>query len=171
MLRYGLTFIGLLGALSEKSMHNGVVIQLYSLGVIVGGVIGAMLLLLLLRYILRHSHLALRVGSTFLTVGTVIAVPIILTNIPLSKILLVCMACGYLVAALTRIPLAFGHPRGARLAMQAYDYMCGGLLLGLCCVLSVPQFCRQLQTKSLLSAVFERRVAHTEIMRMLDATA
>ena len=44
-------------------------------------------------------------------------------------------------------------------------------LLGLCCLLSIPSCCRALQTKSLLSAVFERRVAHTEIMRMLAAGA
>jgi len=170
-IRYGLTFLGLLGALSNKSMHDGVVYEAEMLGMVVGGVLGALLLLLLLRFILRRSHLALRVGSTFLTIGSVIAVPVILSSISLGTILLVCTACGYLVAAVTRFPLAFGKPRWARHAMQAYDYLCGGLLLGLCIVLSMPQFCRALQTKSLLSAVFERRVAHTEIMRMLDATA
>jgi hypothetical protein len=36
--------------------------------------------------------------------------------------------------------------------------------------LSVPPICRTLQTKSLLSAVFERRVAHNEIMQLLYAT-
>ena len=74
----------------------------------------------------------------------------------------------YFVAAVARV-LMFGQPRACILVFQVYDYLCGGLLLGLCCVLSVPQFCRQLQTKSLLSAVFERRVAHNDIMRLIGS--
>ena len=118
--------------------------------------------------LLPYHKFALRVGSAFLMIGSVLAVPIILSAVSLYQILLVFASCGYLVAAITRLPITVGQPRLCRYAMQAYDYLCGGLLLGLCCTLSVPQFCRALQTKSLLSAVFERRVAHTEIMRMLD---
>lgn len=144
--------------------------ELRNLGMIVGVVLGLFLLLLLLRAVFRSSPLALRVGSTFLTIALVIAIPATLSTVGLDKILLGCAALGYMIAAVTRLPMTFGQPRLCLRAMQAYDYLCGGLLLGLCCALSVPQFCRALQTKSLLSAVFERRVAHTEIMRMLDAT-
>ena len=167
-VRYALTFIGLLGAISERELHEGVVIGLEDLGTLVGGLLGVVGVLLLLRRLLRTSHLALRVGSTFLTIGSFIAIPVVLSMVSLYKILLVCAACGYFVAAVARVPLMFGQPRACILVFQVYDYLCGGLLLGLCCVLSVPQFCRRLQTKSLLSAVFERRVAHNDIMRLIE---
>ena len=168
-VRYALTFIGLLGAISERELHEGVVIGLEDLGTLVGGLLGVVGVLLLLRRLLRTSHLALRVGSTFLTIGSFIAIPVVLSMVSLYKILLVCAACGYFVAAVARVPLMFGQPRACILVFQVYDYLCGGLLLGLCCVLSVPQFCRRLQTKSLLSAVFERRVAHNDIMRLIGS--
>ena len=114
------------------------------------------------------DSLALRVGSTFLTIGSVVAVPVVLSLVPLYKILLGCAACGYFLAALVRVPMMFGKPRAVAIVMQGYDYFIGGLLIGLCSLLSLFQFCRALQTKSLLSAVFERRVAHNEIMRLLE---
>lgn len=140
------------------------------LGSLVGGVAGLLLLLLFSRWLLQHSPLALRIGSTFLLIGGMVAVPIILSYVSLFQLLLLFAAVGYFLAAAIRIPFMFGCPRYGRLPMQAYDYLCGGLLLGLCLVCSAPQFCRALQTKSLLSAVFERRVAHNEIMRLLQTT-
>merc|ERR1711907_240694 len=100
---------------------------------------------------MRRSHLALRVTSTFLTIGTVVAIPIVLSMVSLYKIIIACAALGYFLAAVVRVPMMFGKPRACAIIMQGYDYFIGGLLLGLCCVLSVPQFCRALQTKSLLS--------------------
>jgi len=172
-LRYGLTFVGLLASLSEKSVHEGVLLELQFLGTIVGAVLGLLLLLLLLRYLFRHSFLALRIGSTFLTIGGVFAVPIVLSQVSLYRILMLFAACGYFLGLTTRVFMACSRARNplCLLPMQAYDYLCGGLLLGLCCLLSVPQFCRQLQTKSLLSAVFERRIAHNEVMKLLDSGA
>jgi len=169
-IRYGLTFIGLLAALSEQKLHDGVLLELQVLGSLVGGVAGLLLLLLFSRWLLQHSPLALRIGSTFLLIGGMVAVPIILSYVSLFQLLLLFAAVGYFLAAAIRIPFMFGCPRYGRLPMQAYDYLCGGLLLGLCLVCSAPQFCRALQTKSLLSAVFERRVAHNEIMRLLQTT-
>ena len=60
-------------ALSEKSLHEGALLELQVFGMIVGGVVGAVLLLLILRYLLRNSYIALRIGSTFITIGGVIA--------------------------------------------------------------------------------------------------
>ena len=87
--------------------------------------------------------------------------------------LLLFAACGYLGGFITRVFMTFGKSRNplCRIPMHAYDYLCGGLLLGLCWALSVPQFCRKLQTKSLLSAVFERRIAHNEVMKLLDSSS
>ena len=135
---------------------------------LVGVVVGCVLLLLLLRWTFRRSPLALRVGSTLLVVAIFFTVPIILTYLPLSKMVLICAAVGYFLAAAVRIPFMCNKPRMCMRVMQAYDYLCGGLLLLLCSLLSEPQFCRALQTKSLLSAVFERRVAHHEIMRLMS---
>ena len=172
-VRYAFTFVGLVASISETTMEKGFVKELEKLGLVVGGVLAALLMLLMLRYMMvqSRSHLALRVGSTFLAIGAAICVPLVLSTISLYKILLVCAAVGYFCAALTRLPMCIGKPRWCIPLMQGYDYLCGGLLLGLCCLLSIPSCCRALQTKSLLSAVFERRVAHTEIMRMLDAAA
>ncbi len=167
-VRYALTFLGLLMSLSESDgTPGGVLMEMRTLGVIVGGVLALLLALLLLRYLLRRSYLALRVGSTLLSVALVLAVPIVLAQFSLEKIVLLLFACGYFFGALSRVLMACGQARACVYMMQAYDYLCGGCLLGLCLVLSVPQFCRQLQTKSLLSAVFERRVAHNDIMRLL----
>ena len=172
-VRYALTFVGLLAAQSETTMHEGILKELQVLGKIVGGVLLVLAVLLLLRYLFRHSFLALRVGSTFITIGTAVAIPMILSYLSLYRILLLFAACGYFLGFSTRVFMTFGKARNplCLLPMQAYDYLCGGLLLGLCCVLSVPQFCRQLQTKSLLSAVFERRVAHNEVMKLLDSSS
>jgi len=168
-LRYALTFVGLLASISDRPLSEGLSAELVDLGMIVGVIGGLLLLLLLGRYALRTSYLALRVASTFLSVAAIVAVPTVLTSVPLYKLLLLFAACGYAIAAATRVPMMFGRPRACILAMQAYDFLCGGLLMGLCLMLSVPQFCRKLQTKSLLSAVFERRIAHNEIMRLLAA--
>ena len=172
-IRYALTFVGLLAALSEKQLHEGVWLELELLGTIVGGVLAVLLLLLLLRFLFRHSFLLQRVGSTFLTIGSVIAIPVVLSYLSLYRILLLAAACGYLLGFTTRVFMTLGWSRSPLcvLPMQAYDYLCGGLLLGLCWLLSVPTFCRELQTKSLLSAVFERRIAHNEVMKLLDTTA
>ena len=169
-IRYLLTFIGLLAALSEKSLHEGALLELQVFGMIVGGVVGAVLLLLILRYLLRNSYIALRIGSTFITIGGVIATYwILFSGVSLYKILLLIAAGGYLLGFITRVFMTFGRPKNPLCIhpMHAYDYLCGGLLLGLCCLLSIPQFCRKLQTKSLLSAVFERRIAHNEVMQLL----
>ena len=154
-------------------MHEGILKELQVLGKIVGAVLLVLAVLLLLRYLFRHSFLALRVGSTFITIGTVVAIPVILSYLSLYRILLLFAACGYFLGFSTRVFMTFGKARNplCLLPMQAYDYLCGGMLLGLCCVLSVPQFCRQLQTKSLLSAVFERRIAHNEVMKLLDSSS
>jgi len=169
-LRYALTFVGLLAALSDKQLHDGVLVELQLLGSLVGGVCGSLLVLWLLRWTLRRSPLALRVGSTFLLIAVFVTVPILLSYVSLFQLLLVLAAVGYALAAAVRVPFMFGKPQYCRLVMQVYDYLCGGLLLGLCLACSLPQFCRALQTKSLLSAVFERRVAHHEIMRLLQTT-
>ena len=161
----------LLASLSETHLSEGVVHELRVLGVIVGGLLAALLVVVLLRAALRRSHLALRVASTFLTVGSVVAVPIVLSVVSIYKILLAMAACGYFLAAAVRVPMMFGKPRACAIIMQGYDYFLGGLLLALLSLLSLPQFCRALQTKSLLSAVFERRVAHQEIMRLLEASS
>jgi len=168
-VRYALTFVGLLASISDRPLSEGLTAELTDLGMIVGAIGGGLLLLLLGRYALRTSYLALRVASTFLTIAAIVAIPTVLTSVPLYKLLLLFAACGYAIAAATRVPMMFGRPRACILAMQAYDFLCGGLLMGLCLMLSVPQFCRTLQTKSLLSAVFERRIAHNEIMRLLAA--
>jgi len=172
-VRYALTFVGLLAALSDTSLHEGVLKELKFLGIIVGGVFGVLLLLALLRYVFRHSYIALRVGSTLLTVSAVVAVPVVLSYLSLYRILLLLAACGYFLGFVTRVLMTIGKPRNplCRLPMQAYDYLIGGLLLFLCLSLSVLQCCRQLQTKSLLSAVFERRIAHNEVMKLLDTSA
>jgi len=165
--RYALTFVGLVASLSEKQLHEGLIEELTRYALIVGSVLGLLLLLLCCRYALRTSYLTMRIASTFLTVAVVLAVPVVLSAFSLYKILLLCAAFGYFVAAATRVFMMFGKPRAVLLPMQVYDYLCGGCLIGLCLLLSVPQFCRALQTKSLLSAVFERRIAHNEIMRLL----
>ena len=160
----------MLAALSEKSLHEGALLELQVFGMIVGGVVGAVLLLLILRYLLRNSYIALRIGSTFITIGGVIATYwILFSGVSLYKILLLIAAGGYLLGFITRVFMTFGRPKNPLCIhpMHAYDYLCGGLLLGLCCLLSIPQFCRKLQTKSLLSAVFERRIAHNEVMQLL----
>ena len=169
-MRYLLTFIGLLASLSERSLHEGVLYELRTLGLLIGSVVGALLLLLILRYLLRSSYLWLRVGSTLLTIVSVVVVPAVLSYLSIYRILLLLAAIGFLCGFLTRVLMTVSHHRNplCLLPMQAYDYLCGGLLLGLCCMLSVPTFCRELQTKSLLSAVFERRIAHNEIMKLLD---
>jgi len=169
-VRYVLTFVGLLAAQTRQSLHDGFLLELQLLGAIVCGVIGVLFLLVVLRYVFRKSYVALRIGSTFVTLGTVFAIPVVLSYLSLYRILLLLAACGYLLGFVTRVFMTFGKPRNplCLLPMQAYDYVCGGLLLGLCCVLSVPQCCRTLQTKSLLSAVFERRIAHNEVMKLLD---
>lgn len=139
-------------------------------GVQIVGAVGLGLLLLLLRYLFQQSYIALRVGSTFATVGAVLAVPVILSYVSPFRIMLLGAACGYLLAFVTRVLMTFGSARSplCRLPMQAYDYLCGGLLLGLTLALSVPQCCRTLQTKALLSSVFERRIATNEVMKLLD---
>jgi callose synthase len=167
-VRYALTFVGLLMALSEHEPGQSLLVEMQTLLVALGALLGLLLLLLLLRYILRRSYLALRIGSTLLFLASVIAIPIVLSSLSPYKLLLLCAACGYGFAAVKRVFMACGQPRACILIMQPYDYLCGGLLLGLCCLLSVPQFCSKLQTKSLLSAVFERHIAHNEIMRLLQ---
>ena len=132
-----------------------------------------MVVLVTLQKIFQHSFLALRIGSTFITIGSVVALPIFLSQVSLETILLLAAACGYFLGFTTRVFMTCGWHRNALclLPMQAYDYLCGGLLLGLCCLLSSFSFCRTLQTKSLLSAVFERRIAHNEVMKLLDTGA
>ena len=96
------------------------------LGIIGGGVA----LLSLLRGLLRHSHLLLRVCSTCLYVVVAIAVPYLLQHTSLTNALLLAMAGGYLLASLVRVPLALGYtPRATRLSFFVYDYFLGGLLL------------------------------------------
>jgi callose synthase len=168
-VRYSLTFVGLLGALSERQLHEGVLFELQVVGTTVGGIAALLMLFWLLRWLFRDSPFALRVGSTFLLIAAFIALPILLSRVSIFQVLLFVAACGYFLAAAVRIPFMINKPRSCILAMQAYDYLCGGLLLGLCWLCSVPEFCRKLQTKSLLSAVFERRVAHNEIMGLLSA--
>jgi hypothetical protein len=136
----------------------------------VGGVLGLLLLLLLLRYVLRQSYVALRIGSTFLLVAIVVAVPVVLSYLSLFRIVLLLAACGYLLGFLTRVLMTCGYARSplCRRPMQLYDYLCGGVLIGFTLMLSLLSCCRTLQTKSLLSAVFERRIAHNEVMKLLD---
>ena len=134
------------------------------LGKLVGGA-AARSRLYALRALFRTAPRAAR-RLDLPTIGSVVA---ILLSMVSYKILLICAAVGYFLAAVARVPLMFGRPRTMILVFQAYDYLCGGLLLGLCCLLSLPQFCRRLQTKSLLSAVFERRIAHNEIMRLIGS--
>jgi len=168
-IRYGLTFLGLLAYLSDKPLREGVWAELTVLGTIVGGVLG-LLLLLLLRYVLRQSYVALRIGSTFLLVAIVVAVPVVLSYLSLFRIVLLLAACGYLLGFLTRVLMTCGYARSplCRRPMQLYDYLCGGVLIGFTLMLSLLSCCRTLQTKSLLSAVFERRIAHNEVMKLLD---
>ena len=169
-MRYALTFVGLLAALSERPISEGVWRELRLLGVYVGSVVGAGLLLLGGARCLRRSRLALRVGSTALLVAGLVALPALLSYVSLSQLILSAFAVGYATAAAIRVPFMLGLPRYGALPMRLYDYLCGGLLLGLCLALSAPQCCRALQTKSLLSAVFERRVTHHEIMRLMQTT-
>ena len=143
-----------------------------SVGCASGGWEGAVALRLELIGLAAGAHPAAALQQT--SAAGALAAPAVVFGVvdkmqAVASALLLCAATGYFLAAATRVPMMFGKPRACLLAMQAYDYLTGGLLLGLCYTLSVPQFCRQLQTKSLLSAVFERRIAHNEIMRLIGS--
>lgn len=127
----------------------------------------------LFQKIFENSFMMQRIGSTFVTIGTVIAIPLILSYFSLYRILLLAAACGYFLGFTTRVFMTCGWHRNplCLLPMQMYDYLCGGLLMGMCYLLSMFGACRQCQTRSLLSAVFERRIAHNDVMKLLDASA
>ena len=134
------------------------------LGIIGGGVA----LLSLLRGLLRHSHLLLRVCSTCLYVVVALAVPYLLQHTSLTNALLLAMAGGYLLASLVRVPLALGYtPRATRLSFFVYDYFLGGLLLLLCFALTAPGFVKHVQNRALLSNTFAKGVKYAELSRLL----
>ena len=149
---------------------GGLPAELRLLGATFGSLAAAAVAVLLLRRLLRHSYLALRVGSVFLIALCAAALLFVRIDLSLFQLVMMATACGYLVAALVRIPFTLGRmPRAAVLACQAYDYLCGALLLALCLLLSLGPTCRSLQTKALLSKAFNRGVRYNEISQLLAA--
>ena len=107
---------------------------------------------------------------TLLLAASCVAIPSVLSSFSLFEMALLAAACGYLVAALARIPFAFGYtPYACMMAFKAYDYLQGGLLMALCFVLASPAFVKNLQNRALLSYAFDRGVTYAEISRLLVA--
>ena len=127
-------------------------------GIVVGGLLALSALLIVSKCVLKHSLFALRILSTMLLASLVILVPLLLRCFSLADLLLLAAACGYLLAALVRLPFALGYtPRAALLCFKAYDYLQGGLLLALCFILAAPAFVKTLQNRALLSQAFIRQ--------------
>ena len=170
-LRYALTAVGLLAAMSNEPMASGLLKEatLFAVCLALLGC-GAAVLLLLRALLLRaQSHLLLRVTSTALLLGTVVAVPVALSHIALAEVVLLAFAAGYLFAALCRVSLALGFtPYLVRLCFLAYDYFIGGLLLLLCLGLSAVGFVKHVQNRALLSNTFAKGVKYAELAILLE---
>ena len=134
-----------------------------------GAAVGVLALLLALHSCARASPLAQRLCSVALLAATLVAVPVVLRAFSLPAIALALAAAGYLLAALARLAFVLlgRAPYTAVLAMRAYDFLCGGILLALCCALALPDFVGRVQTRALLSSAFERGVTHAEMSRLL----
>lgn len=170
MFRYALMFVGILASLSGRPLHTGIIAEVRLLGGVVAVLLSACALLYVVKCMLSRSLFALRVLSTLLLASLVVLLPALLHFFSLLDLLLLAAACGYLVAALVRIPFAFGYtPRVAIVCFKAYDYLQGGLLLALCFLLSAPGFVKNLQNRALLSQAFDRGVTYAEISRLLTS--
>jgi len=168
MFRYLLMFVGILAALSGRPLHEGVLNEARVLGIVVGSLLACLAALYVVRCVLRRSMFLLRVLSTLLLAALVVFIPLLLRTFSFFDVLLLAAACGYLVAALVRIPFACGYtPQLVMTAFKVYDYLQGGLLLALCFVLSAPGFVKNLQNRALLSQAFDRGVTYAEISRVL----
>ena len=60
-------------------------------------------------------------------------------------------------------------PRAATYACKAYDYLCGGLLIGACMLLSLAGFMKHVQNRALLSDAFNQGIQYAELSRLLPS--
>lgn len=82
------------------------------------------MVLYLVKCIFQRSLFALRILSTLLVASLFVVVPVVLQNFNIVEILLLVVASGYLIAALVRIPFAFGYtPQIVMVFFKVYDYL------------------------------------------------
>jgi len=171
-VRYFLTAVGILAALSRQPMASGLLKEATLFGQCLALLAGGAALLLLMRGVLLRSssHAMLRVFSTAVLVGFAVGVPLTLQHIRLGDVLLLMMAAGYLFAAICRLVMAAGFtPYAVRLCFLTYDYFLGGLLLLVCFALSAPGFVKHVQNRALLSNTFSQGVKYAELSRLLES--
>ncbi|KAL3931325.1 MAG: hypothetical protein SGPRY_001173 [Prymnesium sp.] len=124
MLRYLLMFVAILTSLSGRPWHEGVPLEAATLGKLIVGVVTAVMVLYLVKCIFQRSLFALRILSTLLVASLFVVVPVVLQNFNIVEILLLVVASGYLIAALVRIPFAFGYtPQIVMVFFKVYDYL------------------------------------------------
>jgi len=170
-LRYALTFVGIIAALSHRSIHNGWLVEALLFAKLFGGVLLFAALVLVLSERMRDAPQSLRVFKTVCVSAIVAAAPILSHHFSLFKVLHFCIAAGYCCAALIRVPFAFGYlPTATSYVCKAYDYLCGGLLLGACLLLSVTGFMKHVQNRALLSDAFNQGVQYAELSRLLPSS-
>lgn len=171
-IRYALTFVGILAALSRHPLHEGApfINELRNFALVTGGALIMFLLLLQLPTTLRGRPVMLRSISTALLIGIAIVVPYTVSTLSSFEVVHLFAAFAYLTAAVVKIPFAFGYtPAFTVAACKAYDYFTGGLLLGLCLLLSLSpgQVMKHAQNRALLSDAFNRGVQYAELSRLL----
>mmetsp|Transcript_21477 Transcript_21477/g.35435 ORF Transcript_21477/g.35435 Transcript_21477/m.35435 type:complete len:1570 (+) Transcript_21477:3-4712(+) len=168
-IRYALTFVGILGVLSKQSMHTGLMPELLYFCKVLGGVGACALLLFVLPRILHDRPMLQRVTSTAVLVLLLINAPtVMMPYLSLFNAFHFAIATGYLLAALTRIPFAFGvTPYLCIHICKVYDYICGGLLMALCLLLSATECMKHVQARALLSDAFNQGVQYNRLSRLL----
>ena len=169
-LRYALTFVGIIAALSHSSIHKGWLNELLTFAWLFGGALVAAAVVSFVPTHLRDTPKALRVFKTGILAALIGAVPILIRRFSLFTIAHFCLAAGYACAALIRVPFVLGYmPRAATYACKAYDYLCGGLLIGACMLLSLAGFMKHVQNRALLSDAFNQGIQYAELSRLLPS--
>jgi len=172
-VRYGLTSVGILVSVSRRAIASGALLdELQLAALLVGGTLAIVLAFLWMPLLLRARPVLLRLlSSALLAFSLFYALPWVGVHVSLLHALHLFVAAAYLTAALIRIPYAFGQlPYFVLIAGKAYDYLLGGLLIGLCLLLSATpgQVMRHLQNRALLSDAFNRGVYHAELAQLIS---
>jgi len=174
-VRYALAFVGVLSALSKEKLQVGFLEELPHFGLLLAILLAITTLVMVLPRTLRDRPVALRSISTLIITLLLVGVPATLARLTLFHAFHYAIAAGYLFAALIRVPFACGPveelPEIVRafvmLTCKAYDYLTGGLLIGLSLALSATQFMKHAQNRALLSDTFNQGVEYNRLSRLL----
>jgi len=196
-IRYGLVFVGILSALSregtvvETTTHltrGGVVVhvesstlvrgfftQLPDFAALLSVTLAVLLLAMVMPRALRDRPAALRMSNTLLLLFLLFFGLFLFSDashLSFFRVFHYAVAAGYLFAALVRIPYFFGYtPTLCLLASKAYDYLTGGLLIGLCLLLSATVCMKHVQNRALLSGAFNQVVVSSQLNKLLLAVS